>query len=429
MSQFFQSFEEEKKESKKKINELRETVEIKLTKSEQKLKELKQKVDEVLRNDKNFDKNFKKLMVEIKKYTNHFNNVVPDFVNELFESERVLKSKTNSSLVQTFMNDFIKEEEVILVKKVTKPKQVSLEAVFSMEDGTEKESILLNLFGTLETEKNCEIGVILYSSYYKSKKITQMISMFKRLIPYFDENIVFINVFKKRLDYQISKIYDNLTEECFDSYLELLDDLTKKMSDNFFVKERILEFDFFKKNLFYKSENPLFNILYYIRENNWNDAYSIQQNYNFTGYTSREIAILYEFALFSARFGHFNMSLDILASDLFDDNLFTGFKTNLYTILAILSQKIKGEIQLLNEKKIPLTYNDKVLVLFFNFLDVFKAFDSNFLILESSDEIMEICRAFYLLENFDIDESSRILKTVSGFECKSFLESTIQYIN
>lgn len=434
MSRFFQNFEEEKKETKKKTLEVAKQNEIKLSKVEMKLKEIEEKVEEIQKNEKNFEKLFKKFMSEIKKYSTFFDNEIPNFILDLFEHKKVKGSKQMKILVDNFLADFNKKEEEIVIKKESKETKGKLEDILLIDDDKEKEQILSEMFEkTDEIEKNCEIGISLFTTYSRVNEPKNMITILIKLLKYINDepecDNSFTKILKKNIDIYLGKIYDILTNENYDFYLNLLDMLKNvnyKNNSDFIqtVTERTFEFDFFKKEKFYITNNFIFDLLFYIKNNNYERALELYNSNNIIfDKSKRSILILFEFSKFLAKNNNFDLSFKILCSENFKTYAFFNYKIELFSLCVILSQNFKKMI--LNNSDELKNFSNEITSLN-SFLDEFKRFDSNYLLLESEDLIFEIFRAFFYCEKMDFKECSKIIKKVSNFDAEDYLKEQIE---
>lgn len=427
MSRFFQNFEEEKKEVKKKTVEVKRQNEIKLSKHEQKMKEIEKTVEELLNSNKNFEKLFKKFIQELKKSKDLFEDQVPACLLNLFEDPRVKGTNQLKKMSDEFLEGFNKEEEII-VRKETKVNKRKLEDILTMENDVEKEQILVKMFEEIKDltdsiEKSCEIGVSLFMTYFRLNNPKKMIFIMENLLRFLNNSKEadnsFTRILKKNIDVYLGKIYNILQEEDYDFYFLFLEKLSKinfEGNSEFlnFVKERTWEFDFFKKNKIYLTGNNLFDLMFFVKNNNYVEALELYKNIEFNG-KGPSIAIFYELSKLAAYNKGFNLSFNILSSEIFRSNALFDYKIELFSLCVILSQQFKKRIQ---EENVGLAILDE-------FLDSFKHFDLNYMLLEAEDKYMEIFRAFYYLENMDCEECSNIILKVSGFDSFNFLKDQI----
>lgn len=398
MSKFFQSLEEEKIESRKKSAHISGRSQEKLSKKEQKMKEFRGKVEEVSGSEKNFDKLFKRLMNEARKYAPYFeNNEVPRFLSEFFATPRVTSSRQMSAQAHEFLSSFLKPQAVCIEKKEVK--KGTLETVMTIDNDKEREKALVNLLsrGGCDEESCCEVLVALYSIYSRFQSPDKMIETLESILRYMELDNPFVRIVKKNLDIYLGKIYDLMGDELFGRYSSLLASLERFNKDA--VQKRLLELQFFRMKNSVENDHPQFALLFLVRNEDWNNALTYYLSHgNVFDDTKVSILILSEFARLAAKNGEFGLAFEIFCRC--DSTSLVSLKTEIYSLCTILNDDLVGNQY------------------FQSFLDIFKTFDANYLVLRSMDPVMEICRAFYLLNMCDHLGASRIIIEVSGFECE-----------
>jgi len=417
MSRFFQTTEDEKIETKQKtkiIEEQEQSASKALSKKEQKLSELRNKTEELIKNDKNFEKLFKKFMNELGKYTSAFEGKnLPVFLTDFFENKKIADSKQMKSQVKRFLDDFTKQEEEVVVRKKEEKQNVkNMESILAIEDDSEKEREILSLVGGLSADGNssienaealCEGYLALFGIYSRKKACGKMIKILLKISKFFSFDIGFIRIVKKNIDAYLGKIYDLMHEDDYQDYSKLLESV-KPFNETIF-KKRFLEMEFFKLQKCVSNDDPQFTLLYLVRSNSW-EASRRYFNEHRTIYDDSKASslILYEFAIYSARNSDFKLAFEILSFDSLLNAAFLNLKTEVSALCVILSHSII-------ENK-----------LFRAFLDEFKEFDSNYLVLPSASPIMEIYRAFYFLNCFDHKNAAEIIFRITGFDCEESLK-------
>lgn len=405
MSKFFQSFEEERTESRKKSAQISERNREKLSKKELKMSELRERVEEVLSSGKSFDKLFKKFMNEVRRYVPYFENKeVPEFLSEFFGTQRVVSSKQMSTQAQDFLSSFSKPREPLSTeKKVEKKEERVLETIMSIENDKKREEGLVNFLsegGNLSEEACCEILVALFSIYSRNQNPHKMIETLESISKYLRLDNTFSRIVKKNLDIYLGKVYDLIDDELLEKYSQLLDSLRGFSQE--VVQKRFLELQFFKLKNPVENDNPLFSLLFLVRCGNWDSALAYFESHGDVFDNSKaSILILSEFAGLAARNKEFGLAFEVFSRCALTP--FASPRIEIYSLCTILNDKLMG-----NQN-------------FQSFLDIFKRFDANYLVLQSKDPVMEICRAFYLLNMYDHLGASDIISKVSGFECKDAL--------
>lgn len=390
MSRFFQNFEDEQQEVKKKTVEIVERSQEKLSKRDQKLAELQSKIDEVLTAKKTFEKLFKKFMNDLKKYTQYFAGSVPDSLIIFFNDERIKASKPMQSIVDDFLAQFKTVEETVLPveKKVSKKKTKSLDSIMCLDDDKKEKELVSILENDPECEAMGEILISLFSIYSRARNSLKMIEVLGKVDLDTMKNIT------GKIDTYLDKVFNALSEEAFSPYSVLLSSLDKKLS-NQSTQRRLLQFQFFKLNESPENTDSLFTLLYLTRKQFWNEAlaYYTEKSTLFDS-SSMSAAILSEFADLAAKTGHFDLSFDLYLK--------------CHEAGLNVKHMIDALCVILNAKLVDNPY-------FQDFLESFKNFDSNCLCLPSSDQTVEIHRAFYSLCTLDYKTAESILQSILSF--------------
>lgn len=405
MSKFFQSLEEERTESKKKSAQISERNQEKLSKKDLKMKELKGKVEEVQGSGKSFDKLFKKFMNEVRRYTPYFEaNEVPGFLAEFFSTQRVTSSKQMSAQVQDFLSSLSKPQESLPVgRREERKKERTLETVMSIESDKEREEELVRLLSgdrNKTEEACCEILVALFSIYSRGQNPGKMIETLESISKYLSLDNTFTRIVKRNLDVYLGKIYDLIDDRLFEKYSLLLSTLESVNKD--VIEKRLLELQFSKLSRSVENSNPLFSLLFLVRNGDWKSALAYFQSHGDVFDDSKtSILILFEFAGLAARNREFGLAFEVFCRC--GSTPYVSTKIEVFSLCVILNDKLVGNQH------------------FESFLDVFKEFDENYLVLRSKDPVMEVCRAFYLLNMCDYQGAFSIINEVSGFECEAAL--------
>jgi hypothetical protein len=390
MSRFFQNFEDEQQEVKKKTVEIVEKSQEKRSKRDQKLAELQSKIDEVVTAKKNFEKLFKKFMNDLKKYTQYFVGSVPNSLVILFNDERIKASKPMQSIVDVFLAQFkaVEETAIPLEKKILKKKTKSLDSIMCLDDDNKERELVCILENDPECESKAEILISLFSIYSRARNPLKMIEVLGEV------NLDTMKSIADKIDIYLGKVFDVLSEEAFSPYSALLSSIEKKIN-NQSIQKRVLQFQFFKLNETPENTDSLFNLLYLTRKQFWDEAlsYYTEKSTLFDS-SSMSTMILSEFADLAAKTGHFDLSFDLYSKC---HSAGLNVKHRMDALCVILNIKLIGNPY------------------FQEFLESFKSFDSNYLCLPSSDSTVEIYRAFYSLCILDYKTAEAILENTVSF--------------
>lgn len=425
MARFFQNFEDEKKETKKKINNIINEPETKMSKKDKKISELEAAVDEVLKS-KNFEKNFKKFMNDLKKYNAFLDNrEILNIITTLLDDDRIIKSKPCKILADEFRNSITTEVEkdselventkddlrnddgkISIVEKsqsnITNARQETLAQILEITDLHEKEQKLLKyLSNQISPEEKSSISIALYSIYSRRSDAENMIKAL--LSSDISEDGFYSGIIKKNIDKYLQKIYDNLNDNLNEEYYKLLEKFKLYFPE--IVDHRILEYKFYKLSLSPENDNLYFKLLKLIRDNQYEKA----KDYFISNELSSSdvmINIMYELGSLAAKNGDFEFAFDLFVKIEKSEKI--DLKKEIFCLCVILNHKIKETS------------------VFEDFIENFKSFDRNIFVLESSDQINEIYRSFYLFNMLDYKSSATIIKNICGFDCEKQLKDSVK---
>lgn len=421
MSKFFQSLDEEKQEIKRKTTEILEKSEEKLSKRDKKLKELAERVEETRATGKNFEKQFKKLINDLKKYSSYFeNNEVPEFLVEFFNDERVKASKPMNSAAIGFLSQYAVQEvqtrevKTSGEKKIIKKEEKDLESILKVEDDNQKEKELCRLLGrTSDPDRKSEILAALFPVYSRMKDARKMVEVLKNLD--FSRDNSHTKSIAEKIDIYLGKIFnilmDSGDEEACKDYSSLLSLLENRDVPTSAVRDRLLEFESLKLGKIVDSDDPLFRLLYLVRSNLWKEAFGhyevhlqLFEDLNARGFSHliSLVLVLIEFSRLAVSNGEYELAFKIYLKC--HNTGRVDLRLQLYALCIILSDKLVAD------------------PFFQEFIDLFKRFDANYLCLPSRDLFIELCRAFYYLNILDFPAAAVIIETVTGFETSARLE-------
>ncbi|KAL6121328.1 hypothetical protein NUSPORA_01771 [Nucleospora cyclopteri] len=377
MSQFFQNFDQETKQtqqkSKKFINEEVESV----SKADKKRIEIETKAEALiaLTNQKQFEKNFRKFIQDLKKFMKK-SEKIPTVVEDLFKSQKI--SKQSQRLIDDFKENVHrdqketeseeKEEEII-----RKPKRHTLEEVLLMHDNTAKIRELERIYAEGDGDA---VFRPLFFAYSKDKATVKMI----KLVSEYCKKNADIDI--EIVDRCAEKIYTDLKECNYSDYLDFVEGAG--------LENRILQFKYFVENNCISTDNPLFKPLYLININKIDEAVSL---INYETFSQKD----YEIQVFDA------LGKILLINCKFSEALkcFGLIKDVKYCKVELMLLSIL----FLKEESNPNFLTDA----FKEFLDKFRNLDSNPFLLKSENPENELMRAFYFLNMGDIEFSSKIL--------------------
>lgn len=431
MARFFQNLDDEKKQIKKKTAAIAEDADARTSKRDKKLKELEKKARDVMEAERNFDKLAKKFVADLKKFTKLFEDgELPGCLRDLFMDRRVHQSGQLRSYAMDFLRQFpgdrnaifgepgtaVSGEAARVEENVNGPvvaragrkaaERNTLEHILDMASEEEKETALLSYAqNDISEDEQCAIAIVLFSIYFRRSSADRMIWVLERFAESLKADNAYSRIFTKGLDSYISKIYSCLEHADFDRYLRMLDLLSCFGPE--VVESRKLEFNFFKLSLNPENEHPQFKFLHLIRNKNWERALGHYESHK-TGGTSATPAylnILTEFADLATENGEFPVAFEALA--FCRENGMAGLLHRIYALCIVLNLSIRDD------------------PVFVSFLNDFKNFDTNILVLRSQDPLDEIFRAFYLFNMYDHASAGRIIGDVCGFECTEALRNGV----
>nr|AHW68378.1 hypothetical protein NP_04H12 [Nosema pernyi] len=437
MSRFFDDvLEEEKKEIKKKIHiESSQKNTQKLSKKEKLFAELQTRVFDLEDDDsKKSEKNIKKFLSELKKYESSFIEL-PNFLKNFLLSDKVYV-KGNKKVVDAFLGQYEgkKEDEVETEIKNIKIKENLEEdykkeqkdfALIKVVDDLNLRKIKLDTFieATSSNDLKIDALIVLLSTCVRLNDSKSLFGYLKTLSNYLENDKV-RSILKNNLDTYLEKI---LFVDC-DEYSLLL----KKFRDvnRVVCDRRLLEHEFFEKNKITDSEFIDFKLLSAIFTGDIDIVLNIlsglkkylavksnlnERIYNEIFRSSDEL-VIFEDQIFKRIIGEcakFTLSHRKYLHALVCFSYVTDKSTdvNLNLLCVILNDKIKDTN------------------LFKDFLLRFRDFSNNPLLMPSFYPEIEMFRAFYLLHNFDVDETYKIIRKLCNFwDDKEVLAETCRSI-
>ncbi|KAI5176186.1 hypothetical protein PAEPH01_2249 [Pancytospora epiphaga] len=420
MARFFQNLDSDEKQIRHKTSQLGfHSEDDGQTGETSKLDEIATHVDDILSSGSSFAKLAKRLLADLKrciksgKYTR-----LPSKIIVLFNDERFKKSSQLSSQAAEIMKNFtdekqtkpVKDEnveaaepEAVTGKKTrSKKRQTELDSIFSIISDEEKEMRLREyLLKSEEEDERCAIAQALFSIYSRresSNKMLWVLEEFQGLLE--TSNSEYARRFRSSPEKYLLKIYDCLLPNEYDRYRSILtfvSSFNREAADY-----RLLQFQFFKLSLNPSTEHPKFRLLYYTRRGDWKSAVEL---FNANDSSFYDTSILLEFADLALENGEF-----ITAYEVFSHCLTRGvhnLTVKIYALCVILNKRVADTAS------------------FVAFIEAFKVFDLNELLLRSQDPIEEIFRAFYLLHALDYNTAAKIIHTVAGIECTEALQSCV----
>ncbi|KAI5151255.1 hypothetical protein ENBRE01_2008 [Enteropsectra breve] len=417
MARFFQNLEEEKKDTKRKtFNEEEETY-SKVSKQDKKAQELETRVCELLEaNKKNFDKLYKKLMGDMKKYAGIFENGhIPEYLQGLFSDERVACNKQHRAASEEFLSLYqsktVGSEELKGMAKGKKnaSNRSKLDHILGLADLSEKKARLEEMEG-LSAEESAQVAIALFTIYFRERNAEQMIAVLHRNIENFKNENYYSKIVVESIDGYLTKIQGIVNDApIYKQYEALLNELL--VLNRPVLELKILEFKFFLLNLNPSNTDRFYSLLSLVRAGDYGAAkeYFEKIRTELLAFPrSYFVNIAHEFAVLAARNSDFYLAFETLLRC--NEAQPGAFTTLLYALCVVLNFRIRENAA------------------FSKFLDAFVKFDANFLVLRSSDPVEEIFRAFYLLNMLDIEGAAKILKETCGFECAEMLEKAIPYL-
>ncbi|TBU18822.1 hypothetical protein CWI42_050850 [Ordospora colligata] len=407
MSRFFESIDEEKEKAGR--SELREKVydtDEKMGKKEKRLCDLQCKVKELEEesNQKVFDKQLKKMLVDVKKAENCFGRRVPDFLKMFFASDRVERS-THKKAIDEFMSKYECTEEPIEEKENRKIEEKickDLSKILVIRDGEERKKELEEFKGSTRDETmRTKALMALLSIYVKTGNGAKMLEIMNEILDCF---VVDLNASAARVmlldnvDFYLGVIYEKLDELMFGMYERLLGRLL--LVDRDTVEKRVLQFDVFKMHRNVETTNPLFKLIYIVRNGTQEEAnkWYLQIKDSIAG-GKIEQEVLEEYGIRSFKNGDFEASYEVLSKC--HPAMSTECKLYVELLCVILNDRIRGSPA---HKR---------------FVEEFMEFSENRFCLRSGTSRVEAQRAFYLLNMYDVDGTAEIIRR----HCKCFDEN------
>lgn len=379
MARFFANLNNEnnridEKKAEKYFNEINST-EI-VSKKDKKYKEIENKATELMseKNPKIFDKNFKKFIQDLKKFSTK-NNSIPTVVDDLFS---IVKSTQGLNLINEFKkiqnNTF--ETNINTIEHCLKnnKKTKSLDEILEIENDEER---LIQLEALPETSDTL---IPQYFLCNKKNDYNKMLNILKKLYSYTDSKAIY---FKKNID----KYIDKILMECNDNqinYNELLPILNM-----YNLKNEELYVKLIKMNqIDSKVDSVLFLPVWYIKTNEVHKAIEII-DIPFLNQNKDNWCIKYIYIYCAKKFfeiNEFQKAFEIY--NIFNDEFILENQ-----ILCILLHNTENE-------------------LFKNFINEFKSFEKNPFLLISEDNKMEMFRGFYYISNNCRIKGIEILKSI-----------------
>jgi hypothetical protein len=409
MSRFFESIEEERSEHKRSIVEkdLLESKE-KQPRKEKKLNDLRCRVMELNEeeNEKRFDKELKKLFVEIRKAEHVFEDTMPPFLTKFLKSERAY-TRTHRRTIDELLSKYEKEgaAEAPEEEKKQKAEDVadSFERILEIGDAEKRRSELLLLKDRTEDPfLKAKSLLVLLSMYVISNDVEHVLAVLEETgLLLRDGAEQMRKDFRENLDFYLTRVYNNLSPSNYRKYEEVLDKLRYLNGD--LIERRMLEFKYFKLGQAVETEDPRFKLLYYARSGEYSKAKDYYEGASF-GEDSLDPAIRREFGMAAFRAMDFELAFKLLSRCSGEE---LGLETKI--LCVILNDRIKKSET------------------FRRFLEGFRDLEANKLCLASANPTLEVYRSFYLLCMLDVEESASIIrKFVPGFDGKPWLSDFVE---
>ncbi|ADM12417.1 uncharacterized protein Eint_100910 [Encephalitozoon intestinalis ATCC 50506] len=414
MSRFFESIDEEREESSRvKIKEKTYEASEKQGKKEKRLHDLQCRVMELEEeeNQKIFDKQLKKILVDIRKMEGYLSRGLPPFLKKFLESPRVYTKTHKKTIDELLAHHEPKEDENGQQEDRRDEERLSrdLSKILVIKD-TEERRKELEEFKDSAKDKEMKAKALrtLLSIHMKSKDGVEIMKTINELLDCFGDREK--NTLLENIDFYLETLYEILDSPKISTYNGLLKRLLE--IDPKLVERRVLQFEFFKLGRPAKTEDRLFRLLYIDRTQGYGESRKYYESIKDTiGEGKIEQEVLGEFGLSSFRSGDFETSFEVLSkcSEVQPPN--HGLVMKL--LCVILNDRIRGSPV---HKK---------------FLEDFKSFGKNRFCLPSGDSAFEVYRSFYLLNMLDKKGAGEIVKRFcEGFEesiwFKDFVESRIK---
>lgn len=407
MSRFFKNLKEEASEVKAKTEAISDEAKIALSKNERKMKELSEKVEDVKRS-RCFEKSAKKIMGELRKYAPLLKSTgVPAFLRQLFEEPRFISNKYLNNEAKEFLSQFDSKGEsqaTSIRQKTERKKEADLISILGIASDTERKDSLKQLnLGTLSSADAFSVTISLFMIAKKQKDPLEMIKVLKE---YLSRDEVEERFFSN-MNLYLETIDANLPEECYSEYSSLLSELIMRGWRDGEVKRT--EFQFLKLGEARETTIEPFNVLYLLRTGRWHEAKDIigregnrmnEENTQVTFEGKRILSrawcsTLQEYGRVSAQEKAFEEAFGALETCW---SYGVQAKPLTYALCVVLIHSVSGS------------------AVFAEFLEEFKGFDENSLLLESHEAVDEIFRAFYLLHKKDWKTAGHILEKQAGID-------------
>ncbi|KAH9411418.1 hypothetical protein HK407_05g09360 [Ordospora pajunii] len=408
MSRFFESIDEEKeKGGRSEIKEKVYDTDERVGKKEKKLYDLQCKVKELEEesSQKVFDKQLKKMLVDVKKAENCFGGRAPGFLKTFFASARVEKS-AHKKAIDELMSKYECSEEPVeeeVNKKIEEKICKDLNSILVIRDGDERQRELEEFKGSTRDETmRTKALMALLSIYVKAGNGTKTLGIMNEILDCF---VVDLNANAARamllenVDFYLGVIYEKLDVLMFDMYGRLLGRLL--LVDRDAVEKRALQFEVFKMHRSVDTANPLFKLVYIVRNGTPEEArkwYLQIKDGIADGKIEQEVLEEYGICLFKN--GDFEMSYEVLSKCY--PVMSTECRLYVELLCVILNDRIRGSPA---HKR---------------FVEEFMEFGENRFCLRSGDSRVEAQRAFYLMNMYDVHGAAEIIRR----HCKCFDENS-----
>lgn len=409
MARFFKNLEEDEDEIKTRIEETREERGEPLDKNKRKLEELTSKVRGVVES-KCFEKTAKKFMGELKKYASVIkSNGIPECLSELFKDKRFGTNKQLQKELDAFNAQFVTGTDMHAVHQVAAPKKGTknekeshLASIMQLKSDSEREKLLKEIdVNEISNSDAFSVTIALVSAANKCRDSGAVISA---LTKYLKRDLIDKRLFNN-VGVYLERVFSCLSSKDHDDYLHLIDLLIEKGWEDGAYKK--LEFKFLKLGIVVDTEVEPFRLLSLVRTGKWEDAKKIMKECgeelerDNTGNTFEDekchtfvwSQLLKEYGEAAIKRQEFLEGFGALSRLLVKDQ---HTKVQLYALCVILNGLVANS------------------PIFRDFLEDFKGFDANPLLLRSVDTLDEVFRAFYLLHNEDAKNACLILQECSG---------------
>lgn len=403
MSRFFSSVEDERQEGKKTaVREKTYDKTEKQNKKEKRLQELQCKVMELEEetNQKVFEKQLKRMFVDIKKTESSFEGQVPGFLRKFLTSPRVY-NKTHKDAVDTLLSRYEERhetgsvgEESRVEEKITR----DLDRIVVIRDPEQRKSELVMFKNSVgDVAMKAKALMTLLSMYMKARDVSSVMKAMGELICCFEDSSTqaIKETFIENINFYVETIYEEIDPSMFEMYKELLAKLLPIVGAP--AEDRLLQLRFFKLNQTPETDNPLFRLVYINRTQPYADSKRYYGSMRESiGNGTMDMEVLREFGISAFRNGDFE----------------TSFET-----LSVCCGRILHESSI-EMRLLCVILNDRIREnpIYKRFLESFRSFGRNRFCLASGDEMFEIYRSFYLLNMYDKTGASDIVRR----HCKGF---------